>query len=69
MDRETHARFLEYIESYEYFGGPANERMKRERWLALDTELGLLQERQRADACTAEDLARIRGLRRVLLRD
>jgi hypothetical protein len=69
MDRDTHARFLEYIESYDYFGGPSNERMKRDRWLALDAELTALVERERLEACTAEDLARLRGLRRALLRD
>ena len=69
MERETHARFLEYIESYEYFGGPAHERLKRDRWLSLDAELVVLAAKERVEACTAEDLVRLKALRRVLLLD
>lgn len=69
MDREAHARFLEYLERYEYFGGPAIPRLGREDWQALDAELTPIRRKLATDACTAEDLARARALKRILLVD
>ena len=69
MKRAAHARWLEYLEKWEYFGRAAQTRLDREQWSELDEELTPLLPKIKADACTAEELARARLLRRVLLVD
>ncbi|MBZ0115554.1 MAG: hypothetical protein K8H88_01070 [Sandaracinaceae bacterium] len=65
MDPKAHKRFLEYLERYEYFRQPGLEKLAREDWIRLDAELVELQR----DEAVSGNAARIKALRRVLLRD
>lgn len=69
MDRTTHARFLTYLESFEYFREPGQDRLDRESWLGLDSELERLLAAQRERTLTAEEQRTLRALAKVLLRD
>ncbi|MCC6876556.1 MAG: hypothetical protein IT378_19795 [Sandaracinaceae bacterium] len=65
MDPKAHKRFLEYLERYEYFRQPGLEKLAGEVWLRLDAALVELQR----DEAGSSNAARIKALRRVLLRD
>lgn len=69
MDRETHARFLEYLEMFQYFREPGQKRLDVTAFLALDAELDTLLQAEQAGSADPEARRRIRALRRALLRD
>jgi hypothetical protein len=65
VNPRAHKRFLAYLEKLEYFRRPGLQKLPRDEWLVLDTELeGLIVE-----AKTEERAARIKVLRKQLLRD
>jgi hypothetical protein len=68
MDPRTHRRFLEYRETFGYFRAEMKTILDRESWLAFDEELRSLEERP-ARTWTADEAARAKALKRLLLRD
>jgi len=70
MDPKTHQRFLNYLESYEYFKRPNIQRLTREEFAVLDAELAVLvrKERERVPLDDAER-SQLGKLRRRLFRD
>ncbi len=69
MKPATHKRFLNYLESWEYFRRPDRKKLDRDTFAALDDELVALLERQKAEIATAAEAARIAVLRKQLFRD
>ena len=69
MDPKQHARFLTYLESYEYFRRPGLSKLAREQWVALDAELRDLLARAKPTLNGAPEPERVKELRRILLRD
>ena len=66
MDPAQHARFLDYLERFEYFGRGDAVRLSRDEFVAMDTEyerLAVLTPR------SEDDEEAFRALRAVLLRD
>ena len=66
MDPAQHARFLDYLERFEYFGRGDAVRLSRDEFVAMDTEyerLAVLTPR------SEDDEEAFRALRVVLLRD
>jgi hypothetical protein len=68
MDPRTHRRFLEYRETFGYFRAERRTMLGREEWLALDAELAALEARPARER-SEDESARVRTLKRVLLRD
>jgi len=64
VDPREHARFLEYLERYEYFRRPGVAKLDRDQFAALDREHRALKARG-PDA----DPARETALRALLFRD
>lgn len=62
MDAREHARFLAYLERFDYFRRPGLVKLDRESFVALDRELTTLLR-------TDPDNPRIAPLRHLLLRD
>ena len=62
MDPKAHARYLAYLERFDYFRRPGHVKLDRESFLALDRELTTLLR-------TDPHNPRIPPLRRALLRD
>jgi hypothetical protein len=69
MDPRAHARFLTYLESFEYFGRTEQSKLSREDWTEHDAELEQLLVEQSRRALQGVERARIEQLRRVLFRD
>jgi len=69
MDRPTHARFLTYLETWEYFRPPGHRRLDRASWEPLDAELEALLAEAEKRALGPTELARVRALARELFRD
>jgi hypothetical protein len=69
MDPKTHQRFLDYLESYEYFRRPGVTKLGREEWMQLDAEMRALVTKEKAKTLGAADAKRLRELRARLYRD
>lgn len=69
MDRPTHARFLTYLEAWDYFHPPGHQRLDRAGWLPLDAELEALIAEAERRILAPEEAARMRALARELFRD
>lgn len=69
MDPATHRRFLNYLESYEYFRRPDTVKLDQAAFAVLDKELMSLLPREKSPDVTREEAARIRELRKALFRD
>jgi hypothetical protein len=66
MDPDQHARFLDYLERYEYFGRGDSVRLGRDEFVAADTEYTRLTAMPTRSAYEQEVLD---ALRVLLLRD
>ncbi len=62
MDPREHARFLAYLERFDYFKRPGLVKLDRESFVALDRELTKLLRTDRHNS-------RVPKLRHVLMRD
>ena len=69
MDPRTHQRFLDYLELRRYFARPDHKKLDAEEFAALDAELRALLKKESEGQATADEVRRIVGLRKVLLRD
>ena len=69
MDPKTHQRFLDYLESYEYFRRPGVSKLGREVWMQLDTEMRALVVKEKAKTLGAAEVKRLKELRAILFRD
>lgn len=69
MDPKAHRRFLDYIDKYVYFGGSDLPKLTREQWEGLTAERAGLEVKASADDLDADELRRLRALRRLLLVD
>jgi hypothetical protein len=69
VDPKTHTRFLNYLESYEYFRRPGLSKLAREQWIALDAELTALLAKDKQKLLGNVEAPRVKELRRILLRD
>jgi hypothetical protein len=69
VDPKTHARFLTYLESYEYFRRPDIPKLAREEFIVLDTELRALIAKEQKKVIAGEEPKRLRELRKILFRD
>lgn len=67
IDPRTHARYLTYRETHQYFRRADRPMLDWESWKALDEELGELLPRQKTGS--PEERARLKLLRSLLLRD
>lgn len=68
MDRDTHRRFLQYLESFPYWNSPHAKKLGRDEFVELDAEMQALDARGK-DGWTADDIKRVAFLRKKLLRD
>lgn len=68
MDRETHKRFLDYLESFPYWNAPSARKLTRDEFIDLDAELRELEGRGKA-SWTPDDEKRAGVLKKRLLRD
>jgi hypothetical protein len=66
-ERRDHARFLSYRETYAYFRRPGLPLLAWDEWRALDGENTALT--ALGDARDAEQRARLKAVRALLLRD
>ncbi len=66
MDRETHLRYLEYLDRHEYFG-KTQRRLTREQFLLLDQEERMLT--GLGESRDDEQEARWAEVTKVLFRD
>ena len=69
MDPKAHRRFLDYIDKFVYFGGSDLPKLTRDQWEKLSAERGPLEVKARADELDADELRRLRAIRRLLLVD
>ncbi len=67
IDPRTHARYLTYRETHQYFRRADRPMLDWASWKALDEELGALLPRQKTGS--PEERARLKLLRSLLLRD
>jgi hypothetical protein len=67
MDRDVHARFLQYREAFAYFALGEAKQLTREEFEVLDAEHRVL--RDKGDKRSDEDEARFEDLSAVLFRD
>jgi len=68
MDRDTHRRFLQYLESFPYWNSPTAKKIGRDEFMELDAELLALEAKGR-DHWDAGDIRRVAVLKKRLLRD
>ncbi len=66
-DPRTHARYLTYRETHQYFRRPDRPMLDWEAWQALDAELVTLAPLQKTG--TPDERARLKLVRALLLRD
>jgi len=69
MDRPTHARFLTYLEVWEYFRPPGQPRLDRAGWEPLDAALEALLAEAERRPLGPDEVAELRDLARRLFRD
>lgn len=67
IDPRTHARYLTYRETHQYFRRADRPLLDWEAWRALDAELTELAPRHKTGS--PEERARLKTLRALLLRD
>jgi hypothetical protein len=68
VERDTHRRFLEYLEAFPYWNAPSNPKLTRDDFVELDVELAEFERRGRA-SWSEDDAKRVVALKRKLLRD
>ncbi len=67
--QDTHARFLDYLESFPYFAKPGDEKLTKDNFAELDEAYQALFATREERRLTQDERKLFRGLARVLLRD
>lgn len=68
MERDTHRRFLEYLEAFPYWNAPSAKKLTRDEFVRLDVAYVELMARGR-DSWDAEEATLVGHLKKRLLRD